>query len=162
MKKYAIVGIGSALLAALLVIAGVLIGTRGLGGSSAAPVAEVVPASDVAGAEDLGAAGGSGRIKIPGFDSMTFKAGQRQQAVELKNPEENDCYMVLVIELPDGSEIYRSGMIAPGAEISSIYLDQIPAAGSYPAAVLRYECFDLDRVTQLNGASVNFNLEVKP
>lgn len=162
MKKYALVGIGSALLAALLVIAGVLIGTQGLGRSSALPAAEVVPASDAAGAEDLGGAGGSGRIKIPGFDSMTFKAGQRQQAVELRNPEENECYMVLVIELPDGSEIYRSGMIAPGAEISSIYLDQIPAAGSYPAAVLRYECFDLDGVTQLNGASVNFNLEVKP
>ncbi len=132
MKKYALVGIGSAPLAALLVIAGVLIGTQGLGRSSALPAAEVVPASDAAGAENLGGAGGSGRIKIPGFDSMTFKAGQRQQAVELKNPEENECYMVLVIELPDGSEIYRSGMIAPGAEISSIYLDQIPAPAVIP------------------------------
>ena len=162
MKKYAIVGIGSALLAGLLVIAGVLIGTRGLGGSAATPAAEAVPSASEVAELPIGEPGGTGRIKIPGFESMTFQAGQRKQAVELKNPEENGCYMVIVIELPDGSEIYRSGMIAPGAEISSIYLDQIPAAGSYPAAVLRYECFDLDGVTQLNGASVNFNLEVKP
>lgn len=162
MKKYAIVGIGSALLAGLLVIAGVLIGTRGLDGSSVAPAAEVVPAADGVRAEDLGEPGGSGRIKIPGFDSMTFKAGQRQQAVEFSNAEENACYMVMTILLPDGSEIYRSGMIAPGAEISSIFLDQIPPAGSYPSAVLQYECFDLDGVTQLNGASVKFNLEVLP
>ena len=162
MKKYALVGIGSAVMAALLVIAGVLIGTRGLGGSPAEPAAGTVPAAAESGVEDLGQPVSSGRIQIPGFESMTFKAGQREQAVELSNPEENACYMIMAIQLPDGSEIYRSGMIAPGAEISSIYLDQIPAAGSYPAAVLRYECFDLDGVTQLNGASVNFNLEVKP
>lgn len=162
MKKYAIVGIGSALLAALLVIAGVLIGTRGLGGSPASPSAGIVPAADELGLEDPGQPGSSGRIQIPGFESMTFKAGQRKQFVELKNPEENACFMVLVIELPDGSEIYRSGMISPGAEISSIFLDQIPPAGSYPSAILRYECFDLDGVSRLNGASVNFNLEVIP
>ena len=105
MKKYAIVGIGSALLAGLLVIAGVLIGTRGLGGSAATPAAEAVPAASEVAELPIGEPGGTGKIKIPGFDSMTFKAGQRQQAVELKNPEENDCYMVLVIELPDGNDL---------------------------------------------------------
>jgi len=160
-KKYAIVGIGSALLAALLVIAGVLIGTRGLGGSPAASLSGSSPADQLE-ADVQEQPGSSGRIQIPGFDSMTFKAGQREQAVEFNNPEENACYMIMTIELPDGSEIYRSGMISPGAKIRSIYLDQVPAAGSYPAAVLRYDCFDLDGTTPLNGAVVNFDLEVLP
>ena len=66
---------------------------------------------------------------IPGFESMTFKAGSQAQAVKLENPENNNCYMVFSIFLPDGSRIYQSGYVEPGRCVDQIYLDVIPDVG---------------------------------
>lgn len=164
MKKYAIICVVSACLAAVLALGGVLVGTWISGERSAADPGAASSAADptAGGAEIEDVVGSSGKIKIPGFEAMTFKAGQQEQAVLLTNPEANECYMILTILLPDGTEIYKSGMIAPGKSIGTIWLDQIPAVGIYPDAVLRYDCVAMDGITPLNGAQLKFRLEVSP
>jgi len=101
-------------------------------------------------------------IAIPGFDSLTMKEGQADQKVKLYNPEQNKCYFVLSIYLQDGKEIFHSSKLAPGEELNKIKLAQPLKAGTYKGAKLRYYCYDFEDLQPLNGADINFTLEVKP
>lgn len=56
---------------------------------------------------------GQAGIAIPGYKSITLKADTKEQSVNLYNPEANDCYFVMSLILPDGTEIWKSKMIAP-------------------------------------------------
>lgn len=104
----------------------------------------------------------AGSIAIPGFDRMILKAGKTEQKAALFNPGENECYFVLGIYLPDGTEIFRSSKLAPGEALESIELKQPLEAGAHDGATLRYTCYAFDDLSPLNGADVNFRLEVEP
>lgn len=99
---------------------------------------------------------------IPGFDCITLKAGKESQRVELYNPPQNECYFLISILLPDGTEIYKSEMLAPGQAISSISLNKALKAGIYEESSLIYSCYSIEDLSTMNGASIMFTLEVKP
>ncbi len=100
-------------------------------------------------------------IQIPGYDRIYFKAGTREQAITLSNPEGNRCFFVITLCLPDGSEFYRSDMLKPGGSISRIQATKDIPAGTYEGCIMRYDCYDLETMAALNGANNYFDLEVK-
>lgn len=135
---------GFILLAVLLIAGGVLAGIRWQG------------------RKDTDKGGTAGGIAIPGFKSLTFTAGETTQPVNFYNPEENDCYFVLTLLLPDGTELWKSEMIGPGKGFYAITLEQPVEAGNYPDSVLKYECFKRnDELTPLNGSEMRFELIVE-
>ena len=105
--------------------------------------------------------GATGSIMIPGYETIVMKAGQKEQTVSLGNPGENECYFIITIQLQDGTEIFRSDMVDPGTEITSISLHQPLKAGIYNECILRYSCYDMNTLEELNGANTIFTLEVK-
>lgn len=110
------------------------------------------------------AVGAVGSIAIPGYEKIIFQAEKRTQYVTLKNPAENDCYFIISIVLPDGTELYKSGMVAPGAVIDCLRLSTVPVAGIYENTVLRYSCWNVDAdgvLVEVNGADTICTLEVK-
>lgn len=101
-------------------------------------------------------------IAIPGYESMKLRANKLDQKVSIYNPEENNCYFVITLCLPNGTEIYKSKMIEPGKGLYNIVLNQKIQKGIYENSILKYECFAMDEsLSELNGASVNLKLEVK-
>lgn len=99
-------------------------------------------------------------IDIPGFDSMTFKAGVTTQSVNLYNPEQNTCYFRLTLVLADGTQIWQSKLIEPGKGLHEIELTQALSVGDYEGVTLKYECFSLDDHSQLNGSDIKLTLHV--
>ena len=103
----------------------------------------------------------SDSISIPGFEQITLAEGKTLQEVRLYNPPANPCYFVISLFLPDGAEIYRSGLLPPGKELDTIELLRPLDVGAYEGAFIRYSCLSLDGMTSLNGADVDLTLEVK-
>lgn len=68
--------------------------------------------------------------------------------------------MVFSLFLPDGTPFYQSGPVSPGQHLEALELSAKLTAGSYPEAVLRYDCFDSSTFEPLNGAEIKFTLEV--
>lgn len=100
-------------------------------------------------------------IDIPGFDVMNLKAGTEEQSVNLYNPEQNTCYFKMSLLLPDGTELWKSGLVEPGKAIYEITLSQTLTAGEYENATLKYECFAMDEAqTPLNGSEIKLTLNV--
>ena len=100
-------------------------------------------------------------IDIPGFDVMNLKAGTEEQSVNLYNPEQNTCYFQMSLLLPDGTELWKSGLVEPGKAVYEITLNQMLAAGEYENAMLKYECFAMDEAqTPLNGSEIKLTLNV--
>ena len=115
-------------------------------------------------------------ISIPGYESLSFKAGKKKQSVNFYNPEENTCYfrISLVLKSDNGTEaggtaadseakeetLWISGRLEPGESIKSIDLTKGLESGEYPA-VLKYECFSLKDETPLNGSKVELTLKVR-
>ena len=97
---------------------------------------------------------------IPGYDLIKLKSGQLDQNVRLYNPSENSCYFLITIYLPDGKEIYRSDLIAPGDSIDRIRLSTKLEKGLNENAMLVYSCYSVDNLQPMNGATVKFTLEV--
>lgn len=101
-------------------------------------------------------------IAIPGYKSLSLKAGQTEQSVNLYNPAENECYFVMTLLLPDGTQIWKSKMVEPGKGLYEITLDQPVEAGTYENSTLKYECYRMDEeLTPLNGSEIRLTLEVK-
>lgn len=103
----------------------------------------------------------SDKITIPGFESMTIKAGETKATTHLYNPEDNNCYFEISIILKNSeSEIYQSKLIKPGQNLYEIELDRAMSKGTYDA-VLHYNTYTTDgSYTPLNGANVPFELVV--
>ena len=101
-------------------------------------------------------------ISIPGFESATIPADTVTVPLRLYNPDTNDCYLEILIELTDGdAELYRSKLLRPGQELTSVTLNRGVPAGRY-GAVLRYYAYSTDGAfTPLNGADVPFVLIVE-
>lgn len=105
---------------------------------------------------------GQAGIAIPGYKEIRLKADTLEQSVNLYNPEGNDCYFVMSLILPDGTEIWKSKMVPPGKGLYTITLNQTVAAGTYENSVLKYECYKQnDELTALNGSEVKLTLEVE-
>ncbi len=99
-------------------------------------------------------------ITIPGFERITLKARESTQSVNLYNPAHNTCYFEVSLCLPEGTEIFHSGLIAPGQTVQEIELSHTLEAGNYEGAILKYDCSALDDLSPLNGAVIEIALEV--
>ena len=100
-------------------------------------------------------------ISIPGYDSFTFKAGQKVQNVTLHNPEANTCYFKMSLILEDGTTIWTSDLLEPGMAFTSIELDEVLDKGTYSNVRLKYDCYSLKDQSQLNGAEIKVTIIVK-
>lgn len=100
-------------------------------------------------------------IRIPGYDELRFKADTKAQTATVQNPPENFCWLRASLQLADGTLLWTSDLIAPGAESDPVVLNETLAAGVYPDAMLKFECFDMDEaLTPLNGAAIKLRLKV--
>lgn len=103
----------------------------------------------------------SDSISIPGIKKWTVPAGQTTVDTDFYNPEKNDCYFVLTITLSSTNEqIYQSKYLKPGQHLYEIELTKGLDAGTYDA-ILRYDTYDMETNSPLNGASVPFTLVAK-
>ena len=103
-----------------------------------------------------------GNILIPGYEALHFKAGQTEQQIIFRNPQENQCYFRLSLYLDDGTEIWRaSDILEPGGALTSIELHRPLTEGTYPNAVLKYECYSLGDNTRLNGAEIRLMIKAE-
>ncbi|MFZ3130163.1 MAG: hypothetical protein WA125_03435 [Desulfosporosinus sp.] len=158
-KSYIYVTLAVAVLTALLVITGVLVGSRIIGGSGSS--AETVQTVNNTVGKPV-AGGSDDSIAIPGFEKIAMKAGQAKQAVNFYNPEKNSCYFRISLVLADGTELFRSGMIKPGQTIGTIDISRSLEVGTYEDAVLQYDCYTIEGLQPLNGSKTVLNLEVIP
>lgn len=100
-------------------------------------------------------------IAIPGYDTFKFKAGQTYQEITLHNPEENTCYFKMSIILEDGTVIWTSDLLEPGMAFTSIELVKPLDKGTYNDVKLKYDCYSLKTLAELNGAEIKISIEVK-
>ena len=100
-------------------------------------------------------------IAVPGFERLTVR-GRMLDAGNVHNPERNKNYFIVSIMLADGTKIFRSGVLAPGQSIGTVELPNAIPLGIHDGAIARYSAFSLDDLSPLNGADVNFTLEVLP
>ena len=100
----------------------------------------------------------SGSIDIPGYESLSFKAGSQSQTVNLKNPQTNNCYFVLSLII-NSETLWASDYIEPGYAVKKLTLTRAPDKGEYDA-VLHYDCFTLNDKTPLNGAEIQLTIKV--
>ena len=124
-----------------------------LGGCSSEPTGDRVERFAAAAPSD------SGSIDIPGYESLSFKAGSLSQTVNLKNPQTNDCYFVLSLII-NSETLWTSDYIEPGYAVKTLTLTRAPEKGEYDA-VLHYDCFTLNDKTPLNGAEIKLKINVK-
>lgn len=102
----------------------------------------------------------SGQIAVPGMETMTFKADQKKQEVNLYNPDKNDCYFRISILLEDGTLLAQTGLLAPGKGVVDMELSKALPEGAYENAVLRYECLSQDEaLTLLHSAKIRCTIE---
>lgn len=100
-------------------------------------------------------------IAIPGYEILELQANSSKQTLCLPNPEQNVCYFQISLHMEDGTLLWESEMIAPGATSKPISLIKPLDKGTYPNAILRYSCFKMDGITPLNGAETKLTLWVK-
>lgn len=101
-------------------------------------------------------------IAIPGYEGLILKAGSKKQDLCLPNPAQNTCYFQISLFLEDGTLLWQSDLIEPGEISEPIVLEKELEEGTYPKAVLRYSCFEMNKdLTPLNGAEIKVTLRVK-
>ena len=109
--------------------------------------------------QDYSAIEESASIAIPGYETLSFMAGQKTQEVTLYNPAENTCYFRMSLVLEDGMTLWTSDLLEPGMAFTRLDLKKSLKAGVYPATI-HYDCYSLKDQTPLNGAEINVTLEV--
>ena len=101
-------------------------------------------------------------IAIPGYEGLTLNANSKKQDLCLPNPAQNTCYFQISLLLEDGTILWQSELIEPGATSEPIVLETELEEGTYPKAVLHYSCFEMNKdLTPLNGAEIKVTLRVK-
>lgn len=100
-------------------------------------------------------------IAIPGYEILEIQADQKQQSLCLPNPPQNVCYFQISLYLEDGTLLWKSELVEPGAVSQPILLNRVLEEGTYANAVLKYDCFKMDGQTPLNGAETKLTLWVK-
>lgn len=109
------------------------------------------------GEQELPQEGNNSEIAVPGFGSLFLYADQKEQKVNLYNPDVNSCLMKITL-FADEQKIYESGYVQPGHGYYDIELIEPLESGEYKGIIL-YECF-LEDGTSLNNAEIEFNLKV--
>ena len=101
-------------------------------------------------------------IAIPGFEMLELKANTKEQPISLSNPPQNMCYFRITLYLENGDILWTSELIKPGKNSKPIVLEEPLCAGTYSNAILKYECFRMDKNrSPLNGAETKLTLLVK-
>lgn len=83
-------------------------------------------------------------IKIPATTGLRLKAGQFNQKINLSNPEENDCVLIVSLYLADGTLVYKSQAMYPGDSITEAYIPCNFRKGVFKNALLVYRCYTND------------------
>ena len=100
-------------------------------------------------------------IAIPGYEAITLKADTKQQSIGLPNPPQNTCYFQITLMLEDGRILWESDLVKPGDISTPIILTQPLQKGTYPNAILKYNCYTMDgTMTALNSAATKLMLHV--
>lgn len=99
-------------------------------------------------------------IAIPGYELLEFDADSRIQNLCLSNPTQNVCFFQISLYLEE-MLLWKSDLIEPGKTSEPILLTQVLKKGTYTNAVLKYECYQMDGKTPLNGAETKITLWVK-
>ena len=108
------------------------------------------------GAED----NASPRIRVPGYDNISFPAGESTVEMTLLNPEGNNCSFVYELYIDDAEDpVYTSGLILPAKKITRINLKEPLDCGQY-TAYLKVNAYSLEDEAPLNGAIVKIPLSV--
>lgn len=116
-------------------------------------------AVDWSGKKSKQLSGESDSIAIPGFTELYFNANTKQQQVNFHNPEINDCYFKLSLLTSEGEQLWQSELIEPGKGLYTIELEKELPEGTIDDAVLKYECFTLDKnQSPLNGSEINLTI----
>lgn len=97
-------------------------------------------------------------IRIPGYPSITIKAGEEKVKMNLMNPENNPCYFTFEIVLNEtGETIYTSKMVEPGKAITNVTLNRALEKGEYEATI-KITTASLEDGSAMNGANVQTTL----
>lgn len=100
-------------------------------------------------------------IALPGYVSITLKAGQKQQELTIPNPSENTCLIRISLILEDGTTIWTSELVEPGYYCKPVVLIAPMERGKYKNVKLKYECFtNDDKREPLNGAQTTIDIIV--
>lgn len=103
----------------------------------------------------------SNSIAIPGYEAITLKADTAQQTIGLPNPPQNTCYFQITLMMEDGTILWQSDLVEPGKISAPITLAQTLQKGTYPNAMLKYDCFTMDGdMRALNSAATKLTLRV--
>ena len=95
-------------------------------------------------------------IAIPGYEMLELKAGSKEQSLCMPNPPQNCCYFQIALYMEDGTLLWQSELIEPGANSKPMVLSMALEKGMYPNAVLRYSCYSQDEnLSPLNGEKPN-------
>lgn len=101
-------------------------------------------------------------IAIPGYEILELKASSKEQSLCMPNPPQNCCYFQVSLYLENGTLLWQSELIEPGANSKPMVLSVALEKGMYPNAVLRYSCYSQDdNLSPLNGAETKLTLWVK-
>lgn len=152
-KKTAVILLAAAAL--LLAAVSVLLVGRQKGRQVKLPNGETVPQSDSVEKR-------TDSIAIPGYEGISLKANSKEQEIGFPNPAQNTCYFQISLMLEDGTMLWRSELVAPGEVSDPITLEEPLAAGVYPNALLKFDCYTMDGAMRaLNGAATKMTLHVK-
>lgn len=100
-------------------------------------------------------------IAIPGYSQLNLTAGVREQDIALSNPEQNTCYFKISLIMEDGTVIWTSDLVKPGAQSDPITLEEPLEAGTYDNVTVHYDCYTMDgSMTQLNSGETIVKLVV--
>lgn len=100
-------------------------------------------------------------IELPGFEWLALNSQKREQEQTFSNPEQNFCWIKVSLRLEDGTELWKSDLIAPGKSSAPVVLSKPLKRGEYKNALVKYECFRMDdNLTPLNGGEVRLTLKV--
>lgn len=101
-------------------------------------------------------------IAVPGYEMLELKANTAEQSLRMPNPPQNCCFFQISLYLEDGTLLWQSELVEPGAKSKPIVLTKTLEKGLYPNAVLRYSCYRMDEtLAPLNGAETKLTLNVK-
>lgn len=153
----------AALFSAVLILSAVFVGAQI--GSTKTAAADPAPAETTTDepAADPEPAIDPDNIIITGFEKMRLKAGTYSQDCDLLyNSASNTCAIVFSLYMPDGSVFYVSDPVKPGQRVEKMEIDKLLTAGTYEGCRMSYDCYDLETDATLNGADINFTLEVLP
>jgi len=103
-------------------------------------------------------------IIIPGWTGIRLHAGSTTASVSLHNPDANKDYYDLTFSLrlvELGTEIFTTGLVAPGEKCTSVTLLQELEPGEYPAKLFVQPYLRDEIHTPLNNAELEILLIVE-